>query len=63
MCLSKERLVSNILPRFLADSAGVIELSGSLRFGRCSLGSWVGRLMIRNSVLDGVRVRKFKDFH
>ena len=48
---------------FFADSTGVIdELSGSVRFGR-SLESWVGRPMMRNSVSDGLRVRKFEAIH
>ena len=33
MCLSKERFESKMIPRFLADSTGVIdELSGRIRF-------------------------------
>ena len=57
MCLSKERCESkvgvlNVIPKFIADSTGVIdELSGSVRFGIGSLESWVGRPMMRNAVL------------
>jgi hypothetical protein len=64
MCLSKERFEPKMIPRFLADSAGVIdELSGRIRFGIGSLESWVGRPMRRNSVFDGLRVRKLEAIH
>ena len=64
MCLSIERFESVMIPRFLADTSGVIdELSYSVRFGIRSLESWAGILMMRNLVFDGLRVRKLEAIH
>ena len=51
-----------ITPRFRAESTGErITLFGRRIVGELSLESCCGRPMMRNSVLEGLRVRKFAD--
>ena len=56
MCLSKERFESKMIPRFLADSMGVIDRV--VRKCKLRFVGLIGRPMMRNSVSYGLRVRK-----
>src|SRR5664279_3576586 len=64
MCLSKDRLESNMIPRFFAELTGLMNvLFGSWRCGCWSLDNCFGRPMMRNSVLDGFNVRNLEAIH
>jgi hypothetical protein len=64
ICSEKERWQSKMKPRLRAEEEGRMEVPGlGERDGLEILASCSGRPMMRNSVLDGLRVRRLASIH
>jgi hypothetical protein len=60
----RDRLESNRTPRFRADETGDKVTEGVIeREGFSTLESWLGRPVSKNSVLEGLSMRRFADIH